>query len=140
MTLIALAFAVGGDPAREAAERALASKVSVDFRGTRLEEAVACVRETTKLPLVVEAGKDLPVRLALKEVSARSALKLMLEPHGLRLVWRQGAAAVVPRDRAEAMVTRIYDARGLIAKLPDFAGPGLELAGRPRLGGLAGLF
>ncbi|HEX7896565.1 MAG TPA: hypothetical protein VF950_02315 [Planctomycetota bacterium] len=134
MTIL-LALTLTQDAAREDAVRKLSNqKVTVDFAGVKLSEALDFLRDATGLNLVLlpsAAVKDAdqPVRLKAKDLSAKSVLKLLLHGRGLTVAWRDGALAIVPAEEVqEDVALKIYDVRSHLLKLPDFPGPRMELA------------
>jgi hypothetical protein len=129
--ILTAAAAFAGD-SREDAARKLEMKISVDFRGVKLSEAMPVFREATGLSFIVEEGSETFVRLTLKDVSAKSALRLILEPAGLGAAFEHGVVVIRSRQSlAGAMTLRIYDVRSMMVKLKDFPGPRVELGGRP---------
>jgi hypothetical protein len=127
--ILAAGAAFAGD-SREVAARKLEMKISVDFRGVKLSDAILRFREITGLNFVVLEGAETPVRLTLKEVSAKSALRLMLQPAGLGATFEQGVVVIRNRQSLTGEVTfRIYDVRSAMVKIKDFAGPRVELRG-----------
>jgi type II secretory pathway component HofQ len=135
--ILTAAAAFAGD-SREDAARKLEAKISVDFRGVKLSAAIAVFRDATGLNFVVEEGSETLVRLTLKDVSAKSALRLILQPAGLGAAIEHGVVVIRSRQSLAGAVTlRIYDVRNMMVKLKDFPGPRVELGGRAP-GGLFG--
>lgn len=127
--ILAAGAASAGD-SREDAARKLEMKVSVDFRGGTLSDAIPYLREATGLNFEVEEGAETPLRLTLKDVSAKSALRLILEPASLSATFEQGAVLIRKRRNTGGEATlRIYDVRSAMLKLKDFAGPRIEMRG-----------
>jgi hypothetical protein len=136
-----LALALVQDAAREDAVRKLsAQRVTVDFDGVKLGDALDFLRDATGLNLVLlpsasAKDADQPVKLKAKDLPVKSVLKLMLHGRGLALTWRGGALAVVPvEEMQDAVVMRIYDVRSHLLRLEDFAGPVMELTKTPQQG------
>ncbi len=124
--------ALGQDPGRaEAAHKLDSMKVSVDFQNVKLSETLDYLREVTGLNIVLKAGAvegDPALTLKVRELTARSVLKLLIASRGLAAVWREGAVLIVPQeDLGDSMSLKIYDTRALVMKLQDFAGPVMEL-------------
>jgi len=122
------------DEGRRQAVRKLDSvRISVDLRESPLAPAIDYFREATGLnivltPAAAEKDADAKVTLRVRDVSARAALRLLLRPRDLAVVWRDGALQVVPRGEAEAaVVLRMYDVRAHLVKVQDFSGPRMEL-------------
>lgn len=133
--LMAAAAASAQSDGREARQKLDAMKVTVDFDGVKLSDAVSYLRDLTNLnfvidPAVLEKEGDFAVRLKLREVSVGSVLKLMLLGREISAVWREGTVLLLPRSKAGGALTmKLYDVRSLLVKLQDFPGPVAELAG-----------
>lgn len=137
------AFGVGAaaqegssDPVGKVRERISTMRITIDFNNTRLEEVVAYLQEYTGLNFHLDAdarakeGEDAAkVTLKLKDVTVKTALKLILNPRDLGCIYRDGVILVASKARLGGeTVTRVYDARDLLFRLRDFAGPRVELA------------
>jgi len=67
-------------------------------------------------------------------VTAKSALRLLLQPAGLGAVFEHGAVVIRNREALSATMThRVYDVRSALRKLQDFPAP--ELGFRPQFAG-----
>lgn len=129
--LILTVAAAGQSGSRDDVVSRLESKVSVDFRGAKLSEAVAQLQSLSGVEFRVEEGADTVVRLTLCDVSARSVLKLLLQPAGLAATFVGGVVTIRSREKLlESVSTRIYDVRSKELKLRDF--PGIHVQ-RPAL-------
>jgi type II secretory pathway component HofQ len=132
MALILTASAAFAGDSLEDAARKLEMKISVDLRDVTLSDAIAVFRDATGLSFIVEERSETLVRLTLKDVSAKSALRLILQPAGLGAAFEHGVVVIRSRQSLAAAVTlRIYDVRSMMVKLKDFPGPRVELRGRP---------
>ena len=121
--LLAGATALAGDT-REDVDRKLETKVSLDVKGARLADVIPIFREATGLNFVVEDGAEQTVRLTVRDVAAKSALRLLLQPSGLGAGWEHGAVVIRSREALAATMThRIYDVRSAMRKLQDFPAP-----------------
>jgi hypothetical protein len=121
--LLAAAVALAGDT-REDVERKLETKVSLDVKGTRLADAIQVFRDATGLNFVVSDGADVVVRLTVRDVTAKSALRLLLQPAGLGAGWESGAVVIRNREAlAGGMTHRVYDVRAALRRLQDHPGP-----------------
>ena len=77
-------------------------------------------------------GADLAVRLTVRDLSARSALRLLLAPADLGAAFENGAVVIrSKKSLAGPVMTKIYDVRATMASLQDFPGPRVELKGIP---------
>ena len=135
---ILLMAAAAGD-SREDVARKLETKVSLSLRGARLADAIEVFRSVTGLNFVTADGAESVVHITLRDVSVRSALRLLLQPLDLGAVLEDGVVMIRNRTcRLGAVVLRIYDVRTLLMKIPDFPGPRIELRGRAA-GGIIGI-
>ncbi len=103
--------------AEQAIAAALDSVADVAFEETPLADVVAHLHASTQVPIMLDRralddvgmGSDTPVTFALRGVSLRSLLRLML--HDLDLTWmvRDQALVVTTREVAERnLATRVY--------------------------------
>jgi hypothetical protein len=134
--MTALGLAAGAGDSREEVTRRLESmKVTVDFEDVRLSDALDYLREVTgvnlvALPRAMEKEGEAKIRLKVKELSAKSVLKLLLGSRGLTASYRDGAVVILPReDLQDSTTLRMFDVRALQVKLQDFPGPTVELTG-----------
>ncbi|HEY3227424.1 MAG TPA: hypothetical protein VGK61_10580, partial [Planctomycetota bacterium] len=100
----------------------------------KLEDVIAYFQEYSGLNFHLDAGVansgQEPARVTLKvrDVTLKTALKLVLNPRDLVCVYRDGVLLVAPKSKvASFTVTRVYDVRDLLFKLEDFPGPKLDL-------------
>src|SRR5262245_1136133 len=134
VTAILLMAAVGaaGD-SREDVSRKLETKISIDLRRARVADALEMFRSATGLNFVAIDGAETTVNLTVTDLSARSALRLLLAPADLGAVFENGAVVIRSRQSlAGAVVLKIYDVRALMAKIQDFPGARLDLDGLTR--------
>jgi type II secretory pathway component GspD/PulD (secretin) len=124
------------DPQKQAVLNKLNTlRLSVDFDGTPLEDAVNFLREFSSINIVIDAevstklsGDQSKVTLKVKDLTLKSVLKLMLSTRDLSAVYKEGVVLVVPKGRLDKAVSlQIYDVRDLLVKLQDFPGPKVEL-------------
>jgi hypothetical protein len=135
--LLAAAAALAGE-SREEVVRRLETKISVDLRDAPLAEAIEIFRRATGLAFVIVDGAQQAVRLTVRDLSARSALRLLLAPADLAAAFENGAVVIRSRrSLAGAEVLRVYDVRATLAKVQDFPGPRIGLA-RAFAGGVLG--
>jgi len=124
--------ALAGDGTREDALRKLQTmKVSLDFQDVKFSEAMDYLRDVTGVNLVLSpkvGDVDAKVRLKVRDLTVKSALKLLLSPRGLSATWKDGAVVILPQEDLQEDVTlRMYDVRAQMVKLQDFPGPKVEL-------------
>ncbi len=124
------------DPRRDEIVRKVNSmRLSVDFSGIPLEEALNFLRDFSGLNIVVDAEvhaklteDQLKVTLKVKDLLLKSILKLMLSPKDLSATVRDGVLLILPRSKLDQAVTlQMYDVRDLLVKIQDFPGPRVEL-------------
>ena len=123
LLMAAVAAAAPGD-----VDRRLETKVSLHLRKARLSDALSVFRSATGLNFVCEDGADPEISIVVNDLSARSALRLVLAPREMTAVFENGAV-VIRSKRAAGTVLRIYDVRALLVKIQDFPGPSMGLAG-----------
>jgi hypothetical protein len=134
--LLAAAAAFAGETAEDAA-RKLETKVSLDFQNARLTDALAVLRGATGLNFVAIEGAETIVTLRVRDLSAKSSLKLLLQPAGLGAAFEHGGVVIRSRENLGGTPTlRIYDVRGTLLKLKDHPGFRIELQGRRPLCGI----
>lgn len=104
-------------------------KMSVDFRGIPLEEALDYVREVAGINLVLDASAQdaaaRPVTLKVEQLAVRSVLKLLLDSIGLRYDFEEGVLLVTSRA-AQKLILELYDVRDLLHAVRDY--PGLDIS------------
>jgi hypothetical protein len=140
LALIAGVFGASGaaaqdntpDPARKVRDQLASMRITLDFTDTRLSDVISYFREFSGLNFHLDsdaaAREGDKVTLKLKDVTLKSALKLLLNPRDLVCTYRTGVLRIAPKSKlADSAVTRVYDARELLFRLKDFAGPRVEL-------------
>ncbi len=121
--LLAAAVAAAGDT-REDAARKLDTRISLDLKDVKLGDAIQIFRDLTGLNFVVAEGSELLVRLTVRDVSAKGALRLLLQPAGLGAGFEHGVVVIRNREAlASTMTLRIYDVRSTLRKVQDFPAP-----------------
>jgi type II secretory pathway component GspD/PulD (secretin) len=132
------------DPRKgEVLNRLNTMRVSVDFNGSTLEEAIGFLRDFTGLNILVDAEvyksqseEQLKVTLKVKDLLLKSVLKLVLSARELSAMYKEGVVLIVPKGKIDKAVTlQLYDVRDLLLKIQDFPGPKVELAS-PQKGGI----
>ena len=123
------------DPVRQIRDKLTALKITVDFNNAKLDDVIAYFQEFSGLNFHLDADvrtKEVEgaggVTLKVKEISMKSALKLVLNPRDLGCVYRDGVILITTKAKLGTQtVTRVYDVRDLVFQLRDFAGPRVEL-------------
>lgn len=104
---------------------ALDQTAPLDFEEQPLSEFIDYLREVTKLDIVIDhkslaeagSGTDVPVTIQVKQVSYKSALKLLLDPLDLTWVFRDGVVYITSKTEAENMLAiKIYNVRNLVSE------------------------
>ena len=109
-------------------------RVTLDFNQARLRDVITYLQEFSGLNFHVGADIDAKVdddrvTIKVKDVTLKSALKLVLTPRNLGCVYRDGVLQVLPKSKlSDRTVTRVYDVRDLALGIQDFPGPKMELA------------
>lgn len=143
LTLALIAGVLGGsgaaaaqdnpaNPARKVRDQLASMRISLDFTDARLSDVISYFREFSGLNFHLDsdavAKEGDKVTLKLRDVTLKSALKLLLIPRDLVCTHRAGVLRIAPKSKlADSAVTRVYDARELLFPLRDFAGPRMEL-------------
>ena len=109
--------------------------VNIDFREMGLDEALKHISRFTGVNLLISPKlrneidpADLTITLTLSKISAREALRIILEFKNLGIVFRHGVLMITTREDARGKpVLRIYDIASLTFPIRDFPGPDLQL-------------
>jgi hypothetical protein len=105
--------------------KALNSPVSVDFKGTGIEQVVQYLSGATKQPIMLDRAAlseaqvsyDTPVTVKLEGVALRTVLKRILSDLGLAYVIKDQSLQITSSVRAkETMITRTYYMGDLLAQ------------------------
>lgn len=116
----------------QAIKQALSGRTNLEFIDVPLKAAMEYVSEKHRIPIhfdvaaLKEAGLDPSknqVSIALKDISLRSALDLILSQFGLTPIIKDEVLLITTRDRAGTMLeTHLYDVRDLVARDNDRTG------------------
>ncbi|HKS16103.1 MAG TPA: hypothetical protein VJU16_02265 [Planctomycetota bacterium] len=124
----------GSDPVKRIKDKLATIKITLDFKDARLEEVIAYFQEFSGLNFHLDPdarakdGEETKVTIKLKDVTLKTALKLVLNPRDLGCVYKDGVIVVATKAKLGTQtVTRVYDVRDLLFRLRDFAGPRVEL-------------
>ncbi len=124
------------NPAKDEIVNRLATQlVTVDFKDVTFEEAIAFIRDTSGLNIVIDAEASSQVAegqsrvtLKVKDVILKSVLRLMLDPRDLTGVFKEGVLVIMPKGKAvSSMTIQMYDVRDMFMLIADFPGPVVEL-------------
>jgi hypothetical protein len=107
-------------------EDKLALPLDVQFQDIPLRDALDFVQEATGVNLVVdkqglaqnEVSLDVPINLRLKRVSARTALRLVLQEVNLRFFVEDGVLVVTSGTGQAMLVRRVYPVADLVGPAP----------------------
>ncbi|MBM4005373.1 MAG: hypothetical protein FJ295_19120 [Planctomycetes bacterium] len=100
----------------------MARPVNWDFHDVSLDDVMQWVESTHGIQSLLDrqsietagASSDTPVTMTLSGVPLAKALRLMLRPHGLTYIARNGVVIVTSNEVAEAnLVTRVYPVKDL---------------------------
>ena len=126
---------------------------NVDLDRVGLADVIDFLRDTTQLNVVVQwrtlevegIGRDTPVTLQARGVTAGRLLQLVLDAAGDGLTYYVDEGVVTVTTRAAAdrvLITRTYDVRDLLLVVPNFPAPdvgfGVANGGRGGAGGNGG--
>ncbi len=126
----------------------------LEFSGIRFEDVVQFLRDVGNVNIYVKwpalqtsaIDRAASVNVKLRNVSFEKALKTILDDVGgstteLRYVLDEGVITISTReDLAQRTVTRVYDIRDLIVRVPNFQGPRISLDSTTDNGGDDGGF
>lgn len=140
------AAGTGGPPR---VQDVLASRMSVDFDGVPLHDALAYIHEVTgvNMALSSDVGADTaPIYLHVKQVRLETILELVLKPRGFVCSVRPGEILYVSIGPAGDLVPRVYEVTDLLLSTEDrgtgqaaAGGQGRGTAGASVTGGAGGL-
>jgi len=120
---------------RKIRDRISSMRITLDFNNAKLDEVIAYFQEFSGLNFHLDADarakegeEGSKVTIKLKDVTLKTALKLVLNPRDLGCVYRDGVILIATKAKLGSQtVTRVYDVRDLLFRLRDFAGPRVEL-------------
>jgi len=106
----------------------LDTRVSVEWKGVGLSEALDHLRSATGLQFHVEVDDDPYVHFTGRDLPARTVLKLALRSAALGAVYRDGVLVVRKQgEERGARTLQLYDVRALVLRVRDFPGPRVDL-------------
>jgi len=107
---------------------ALEQPIQVDFRNQPLKDVVMYLGELLRIPLVMSIKKleeaslypDSPITAKVSGVQAKAVLEQLLQPLKLDFVIRDEVLQITtPEDVEAQLVTRVYDARAIVATMTE---------------------
>lgn len=136
-------------PAADAPRHALATRLpEVKLEGIALVDCIDFLRDVSSANLhvnwraleLIGIGKDVAISLDLRDVSLRTALRLMLaqaDPAGMVTFYLDdGVIEITTRDLADSrLITKVYFVDDLLMVIPNFRGPDLNLESTHASGG-----
>jgi hypothetical protein len=107
-------------------------RLSLDFKEAPLDQVLDYLREISDLNLLADAKvreKALVITMAVKELTLGSVLKLMLQPHGCDVMYRDGVLMVMTKEDVadRTMKMEIYDCRDILHPVGHFPGVDIDL-------------
>lgn len=104
-------------------------RLTVDWRGTTLDEAAAFLRSATLVNVVVMPGcGDRTLTLTVKDMSLANVVQWISSQTGAAWSYQNQALVFSAEPLRGAQVTKLYDISDLSAEVRDFPGPEMELA------------
>ena len=131
-------------PNEKRIQKALTESTEVAFNENPLEDALKYLEDLHHIEIWVDTqalqdegtGTDIQVTLEMTGITLRSALRLMLEPHGLTYLIEDEVMKITTKTKAdEKMSTRVYPVADLVIPImPPMGGIG----GMGGMGGMGG--
>lgn len=122
------------DPVKsEYASKLKSMRVTLDFKTAPLEDVINYLREISNMNLFVgskvkEKG-EITITLRVADLPLKSVLNLMLAPHQLTYVYKEGVLYITTIEEAQQdVVMEIYDVRDLLYPITDFPGVDMTLS------------
>ncbi len=116
--------------------------VTLNFPDTPFAEVVSFLQDITGLNITIGASVDpeeTTVQLRLREILLEDALKIILEQTGLAMAFRNETLLITQPEEARGdYLLDIYDVQDLLARIPDFPGDRIKVAGDSSSGGGGG--
>ena len=106
-------------------------KLSLDFKEAPLDQVVDYLREIADINILADAKvreKNLVVSIKITELTLHSVLKLMLQPHGCDVMYREGVLMLMTKDDIadKTMKMELYDCRDILHPVQNFPGVDIE--------------
>jgi hypothetical protein len=135
MAVMAMAMTAGAQDAKrsEAEARMRNLKLTLDFNNAPIDQVVDYLREVSGLNLFVDLkvrDKAIVVTLKVAELTLGSVLKLMLQPHGCDVMYREGVVMLMTKEDVadRTMKMEVYDCRDILYPIQHFPGVDIDIA------------
>jgi hypothetical protein len=135
VAVLAMAMGAGAQDARrgEAEARMRNLKLTLDFNNAPIDQVVDYLREVSGLNLFVDVKvreKAIVVTLKVAELTLGSVLKLMLQPHGCDVMYREGVVMLMTREDVadRTMRMEVYDCRDILYPIQHFPGVDIDIS------------
>ncbi len=108
-------------------------KLSLDFKEAPLDQVVDYLREIADINILADAKvreKNLVVSIKITELTLHSVLKLMLQPHGCDVMYRENVLMLMTKEDIadRTMKMELYDCRDILHPVLDFPGVDIDLS------------
>ncbi|NUN47479.1 MAG: hypothetical protein HUU15_01450 [Candidatus Brocadiae bacterium] len=111
------------------------TKIDLDFNDATLTDIVDFIQEFARINIVIAAEvrregiPDKKISFQVKDLVLKHVLRLLLQQYDLGYTFENRVLLITQPQLAEGKpVIEVHDVRDLLGKIPDFAGPSLELA------------
>ena len=109
-------------------------RITLDFQDAPLDSVVDYIREVSSLNFFVDTKvRDMDVMISLKvsDISLKSVFRLMLEPYGCAITYKDGLLKLMTKDDIDHhdVKLRLFDVRDILYPIQDFPGVDLVLSG-----------
>lgn len=130
--LAGAAFAQSDAPNRRIRQALDEAVVSFSFEDQPLDQAVEFLGTLGNVNIVLDRAKvdvKKTITLKLKNVTLGTAVKLITEAAGVKYVIRDGVVFISDEEGTKELpVTRVFDVMDLVAEIPEFSGPEMDLS------------
>lgn len=133
LTALILALAAPQDRARGEIESKLSNlRITLDFQDAPLDAVIDYCREISGINVFVDAKvreMELSISIKVKDIALKSVLGLMLSPHGVGTMYRDGVLMVMTQEDIQdrSVKLELYDCRDILYPIKDFPGVDIDL-------------
>jgi hypothetical protein len=126
------------DTTEQTVRQALKLKADFDFNETSLADVAKKLTELTKVEFQLDnkaladigVASDMPITFSAHGITVRSALRLMLRPHGLTYTFQDEVVLLTTPEEAEnRLTTKIYQVHDLVTTKPTYRFEGIYVPG-----------